>query len=264
MIGVVVVGITKNKKTILVVGCSHTHHSGFTDSNQEKYHWPWLLSRHYDCYFQNAGLEGSSNEEIFCRAVEILSEKKFALVVVMWSGIGRYWIYPENNNIDDYIALGLGVKSTPTVEEYTKLTYAYFNNQYIDVKKWLLKILALENFCKNKQQPFVFVKSFENYIRDFIAAEYSESNKFTNIEPVKHMLDFDNRPDHYIADKLQRIKQLITAVDQSKWVNFTTDAFWGSDYTLDLADDQAHPGILTNKKMYLDLVDYFDAHKIFG
>jgi hypothetical protein len=69
------------------------------------------------------------------------------------------------------------------------------------------------------------------------------------------MLDFDNRPDDYTLTKLNVLKQLVGALDQTHWLNLTTSSF--SDMQTDLADDLAHPGRESNRKLSDNLVEFF-------
>ena len=159
------------KKKILFVGCSFTANSGFTDDNLTKYHWPYLVSKHFDCYYHNAGIGGSSNEEIFYRTLELTANQSFDLVVVMWSALGRKWTYFSEPNIDDFTIINpgpAGFKSNSTeVKDFHKLYLTYFNNQYVSLKQWLDQIICLQGYFKHKKQSYVFVKGFDNLIFDF-------------------------------------------------------------------------------------------------
>jgi hypothetical protein len=249
-----------SKKRILFVGCSFTANCGFNEFNQKKYHWPRLFSQHYDCFFYNAAVGGMSNDEIFYRTLENCSRQIYDLVVVQWSAIGRHWIYFNQSNIDDFSFINYGQvggfipdSSRMQLLEYTRLHYSYFNNDYINLKRWLLLIIALDHILKNQNQSYIFVKGFENHLSDFRNVGV-DNGGFQNIEKIRHRLDFDNRPDYYIKEKIQVIKDLINVVDRTHWINFDSTAF--NDFSLDLADDQMHPGPLANKKLFLDLIDH--------
>lgn len=258
--------IDTRKKRILFVGCSHTADSGFTEENQPKYHWPWLLSNHYDCYFQNAAIGGCSNDEIFYRCNEFIHSSQCDLVVVLWSNIGRKWIYFEDNNVDDFTIINngrlAGVNCNhPGVIEYTKLHYSYFDNKFIEIKHWLLQTLSLASTLQELNLPFVFIKGFDNYINDLLSATVLPCG-FDLSNGLKNILDFDHRPDYYIAEKLRSLKTLLDKTNQNYWLNFDTEAFTSSCYQLDLADDQIHHGPKSNQKLFQDLVVHIEKRRL--
>lgn len=247
-----------SKKRILFVGCSFTavNDNGFSNNKQFLYHWPWLLARHLDVFFYNAGVGGMSNEEIFHRTIENVINTNYDLVVVMWSSIGRHWGYHSVNNVDDFTICNSEIPEgllSWEANQYTKLRITYFNNLYVELKKWLNYIISLDVFLTNQKQKFIFIKSFENYLSDFASAKLT-SNGFVNIDNIKELLDFDHRPDYYINEKLQNIKTLMSHVDTSHWLNFDTASYHAN--TVDYADDNSHPGILSNQQLFLELVEY--------
>jgi hypothetical protein len=249
------------KKRILFVGCSHTADSGFTEENQLKYHWPWLLSNRYDCYFQNAGLGGMSNDEIYYRCSEIILSYKFDLVVVMWSSIGRKWVYFEENNVDEYTIINYGHitglnEDRSEVKKYTALHYSHFDNKFVEIKHWLIQSLSLAATLQHQNTPFIFIKGSDNYLSDILDAACNET-RFGNLsENLKTILDLDNRPDLYIIERLMSLKALADKNNQSYWFNFDKPAFFSEHYTLDLADDGVHLGKLSNQKLDDELQDY--------
>jgi hypothetical protein len=265
---VAVAGVQMSRKKILFVGCSHTADSGFTEENQVKYHWPWLISQHYNCYFHNAGFGGSSNDEIFYRTSELVLQNSFDLVIVMWSDIGRKWVYFNENNVDDFTIINYGNtvgynSSSPELKKYTKLHYAHFNNEFINIKHWVMQTLLLASLLKERKLKFLFIKGFDNYTTDIINSSYSTKNGFILSNSLKKFLDFNHRPDYYILQKLLSLKTLTDLANQSYWFNFDSHAFISPFYCVDVADDNSHPGIESNKKLYLDLVNYVQREKIF-
>jgi hypothetical protein len=254
------------KKRILFVGCSFTADSGFLESNIAKYHWPCLTSNHFDCYYQNAGIGGSSNDEIFYRTVELTADQTYDLVVIMWTSLGRKWVHFSEPNIDDFTIinpgpLGLNCDSD-AVQKLHKLYLTYFNNQYVALKNCLTQIICVQHYFKHKKQSYVFIKGFTNLINSFDSVNYSE-NGFENIsESLKKILDFDNNPDYRILDKIQKIKNLIQQVDLNNCIDFKNFDFYSS--MTDLADDNAHPGIKTNQLLSSKLIEHIDTHRLLG
>ena len=248
------------------MGCSHTEDSGFTPENQPKYHWPWLISDHYDCYFQNAGIGGSSNDEIFYRCSEIILSYKFDLVIVMWSSISRKWVYFEKDNVDDFSIINNGAckglkHKNKELNDYAKLHYSNFDNKFIDLKRWLLQTIMLANSLFYYKTEFIFIKGFENCITDIVGATFTD-NGFKMSDDLKKILDFDNRPDYYINEKLSDLKALVAKVNQDHWLNFESFAFSSPHYAVDLSDDNLHFGKLSNRKIYQDLIKYIEEKKL--
>jgi hypothetical protein len=260
----------KSKPRILFVGCSNTANSGFKEENRPLYHWPWLLSRHYDCYFQNAAIGGASNDEIFYRTIDAVNQTKFDVVIILWTSFSRKWVYFEDNNVDDFTMINEGIVSgyLPNdkkfiTDTYAKIDHAYFNNQYVDLKKWFSQLLTLDSFLNANRQPYIFIKQFDNYITDLTNATYNPADKFSMSDGLKKILDFNNRPDYYILEKLNLLKSLMNSIDQKKWLNFIGDEYMVRLARVDRSDDQLHAGIETNRKLYQALVDYCEKYNIF-
>lgn len=250
---------------ILFAGCSFTAHSGFAAENLDRYHWPVLLSKHYDFDFINLAIGGINNEEIFLRTLESASQTNYELIVIMWTEIGRKSIYYADNNVDDFTIInngepcGLNYK-TAEVQTYSKLHYAYFNNRYVELKRWLLEIIALQNIFEKNKQPFLFIKGFENYLVDFLKVKYVNNAFLLATDNIKKILDFDNRPDDYILKKIDVIKGLIQQINKSHWINFYQPSFF--DMQMDSADDRMHPGPQTNRLLLDTLIEHIDSNNL--
>lgn len=244
---------------IFYAGCSFTANSGFDEARRPECHWPWLLAQRLGLDQTNLAVGGCSNEEIFYRCIEHLTTHRPKLAVVMWSSLSRKWVYPSRDNVDDYTIMNLGHvsglstqglnKDLGPVREYAKLHYAYFDNHYVEIKRWLLQILALEHLTKSLGINAVFIKGFENFLSDFMAiARDPIQGGFSNIrQEIKSMLDFDHRPDDYIWQKIAVIQDLVSKIDRDRWIEFDDYSFRGNQ--VDLADDRVHPGIQTNQQL---------------
>lgn len=245
-----------SKKKVLFAGCSFTDDCGFEDKNLDQ-HWVRLFSNHYDCYFTNIAIGGMSNFEIFTRTVEATSDQPYDLVVVLWSEISRRWMYYSDNNVDDWTNItqmkGFNISNT-SAETISKMIATYFNNDYVNLKHWLTYIIALDGYFQNKKQPYVFAKGFDNYINSFNSAKHTVDSGFEIDPEIKPLLDFDNRPDYYILEKIKVIQNLIRSVDQQAWVNLFDKSFYESK--IDVADDQKHPGPLSNKNFVNQLIEH--------
>lgn len=255
------------KKKILIAGCSLASsplYSGFHEENHFKYHWNQLLTKHYDVDCHNIAIGGMSNHEIFVRSIENCLTDQYNLTVIMWSSIGRLWLYQNKNNVDDWTGFhpenifGLNPADN-SAKLLHKVYYSSFHNSYIELKHWLLQTISLASFFKSRNQPYIFVKGFDNFINDFSIVEYH--NSFVNCtKSLSDMLDFTNRPDEFILSKVNHIKNLIDEHKKLNWVNLSTKSF--IDLIEDVADDSKHPGPITNKKMCSQIIHYIDAQRL--
>jgi hypothetical protein len=254
------------KKKILFVGCSFTAGTGFPNDKLTKHHWPYLVSEHFDCYCYNAGIGSSPNEEIFYRTIEITANQSFDLVVIMWSSIGRRWAYYSDPNIDNFTIIHpgpAGWKSNSTeVKDFHKLYLTYFNNQYVSLKQWLDQIICMQGYFKHKKQLYTFVKGFDNLISDFDNFKTYTHELKDLPDTIKKLLDFENNPDYYLINKIEHIQNLIHQVDTSNWIDFENFSFIKS--RVDLADDNQHPGIITNQNFSLKLISHINEYKLLG
>lgn len=247
---------------ILFDGCSFTANSGFLAENQSALHWPQLLRKHYQVDFDNNGHGGSSNQEIFNRVICATTSKSYNVIFVQWSEISRQWIYYSNQNIDNFTIINSRtpkgyLNNSSEVQQYTKLHYTYFNNQYVNLKRWLYQVLALAGYLDSKNQPYVFIKGFENYVSAFKKIEYVPAIGFKNLEnSIKKFLDFDYRPDDYLLCKIKEIQLLLDSARQLNWVNFDSPSF--IDAMTDVSDDNMHPGANSNLQLFNQLVEYCD------
>lgn len=246
-----------NKKA-LFVGCSFTATSGFTIENQSKFHWPYLFCKDIGFDIVNLAIGGMSNNEIFLRTTEAVANDRYDLVVVMWSEVDRRWEYCSDKNIDDFTMLNNSIakgyqSESDYAKEYAKMHYLHFNNRYIKIKHWLLNSWSLEQTLKSLTIPFVFIKGFSNNINQLHNVTYN--NGFRNIQSLKFMFDFDNRPDFYIQNKLSVLQTLILKQDQTKWLNLFGPSFF--DMLIDVADDQSHPGPKTNQALADNLINFY-------
>jgi len=115
---------------------------------------------------------------------------------------------------------------------------------------------------EHQQQPYVFVKGFENIIRDIHQVTYDPNEGFSRMtDQVKQMLDFENRPDDYILVKIQDLQRLLKCVKHQNWVNMFDSSVLESG--VDRADDGHHPGKQSNQLLASRLISHCNYRKIF-
>jgi len=241
-------------QNILVSGCSFTEQCGFTKQNQPLYHWPYLLANHYKASITNIGKNAGTCEEIFYRTQEQVLSKSYDLVVVLWTYPHRRWAYSSYNNVDEWTIL-----TPPTgpvgknadisgVKDYAHLHYKHFDNAYMNLKRFLLQVKGLELVLKQCNQNYVFIQGC-----DTLCKEVYDRNLTSD---MKDMLDFHNRPDEYIFEKLDNLRNILTSIDFDNTIEWLDYSFY--DKKLDRADDNVHPGPLSNKLLFDKLVAHIN------
>jgi len=133
-----------HKNRILLVGCSHSASSGFTDENFEKYHFSKLLERKYDINIYNKALAGASNSIIFNQTVMTTTAQDFDGVIVQWSALHRLWMYnsSDSENGEEWTTI---LQFQPLTGDYLTFQKIYidkFINVYESIKQRLIKIIA--------------------------------------------------------------------------------------------------------------------------
>lgn len=253
-----------NKK-VLFSGCSFTHKCGFSSENQLLYHWPHLLELHFKFDSKNIALGGASNSEIFYRTVKQLSIDDYDVAVVQWSSISRLWVYNSQNNIDDYTILNNGkvitgfIVDRSATEQFSNLYYKHFFNRMVSLQQWLLSIIALESLLSKTNTKYIFVKGFDNNLKAFLDFKKSETKEVP--DELKSFVDFDNKPDDYILEKINEILLLIDVVSNFNWLNFDSTAFY--DFPTekdDVACDGVHPGKISNQKLAEYIIPIIDDY----
>jgi len=244
------------KLELLTVGCSFTADCGFTDENRKKYHWPELFAKNFNYNLNNHAIGGMSNEEIFYRTIHAITKNDYDLVIVMWSSLHRKWLYFNENNVDDFVSANFGSNNNFAVQEFAKVYYAYFSNHYIEIKKWLLSCIALQEILNSKKIKWRFARGFNNHIDEFSNINYKNNAWSGNTTPIKRILDWENRPDEYLHEKILDIQYLIKRLQKDNWINLYTSPF--NQLSTDVADDNQHPGPEANKIFLQDLIDSFE------
>lgn len=233
-----------------VLGCSHSATSGFKQNINK--HYVNLLKNRLGCGINNISITGMSNHEIFQRAVEQVENIDHNdIFLIQWSALGRQWVYCHENNVDDFTQIlpnvcGFG-QSAPA-EELQKLTLGYFFNQYMHLKHWLGYMIALQKVLKCSNVRYFYVNGFDNFVESLDVYRNCQLNSLDNITvdlKLRHILDFDNRPDEYILTKLNTLLKLYNQLDFDQCVKFGEFHFGKAQ--LDLADDQSHWGEQCNK-----------------
>ena len=58
-----------------------------------------------------------------------------------------------------------------------------------------------------------------------------------------------------MIEKIDSLNNIINVIDKPNWVNLYTPSFM--EIAIDRADDNSHPGKLSNKKMANEFIDFY-------
>lgn len=128
---------------ILTVGDSFTY--GEELANRTVQAWPYLLSTALKKEVLNLGRGGGSPEYIFRTTVHETVKQKFDIVIVGWSNISRF-------ETMDFCVNPNTKRNVSWIENYYKYSY----NTELALSKWLAQALALQEYLKAINQPYLF------------------------------------------------------------------------------------------------------------
>ena len=133
---------------ILTVGDSFTY--GEELSDRLNHAWPYLISKLTNIPVDNKGIGGASNDYIFRTTIEQTSQIKYDMVIVAWADTSRLEVFHDGNplSINHW-----GRRNIPWVPDYYKYSY----NEKFGFRKWFVQALALQQYLKSINQPYLFV-----------------------------------------------------------------------------------------------------------
>jgi hypothetical protein len=249
-------------KQVLIVGGSEN----LLDEENQNYHYITLLQQLGKYEIKNISMGNMSCAESFYRCVPEIEQTDYDLVIILWTPVWRKWVYFSDNNIDDFTVIAPGSiigfnKESSAADQYNKLYHAYFNNQYINTHRFLSQVLLMQSYFKVKNIPLVMCRDGRDYITDILATDYIPGQGIINVSDIlKEILDFDNRPDYYILQKLNVLKLLIGKIDRSLWIDFENFRF--EDQKVDLHSDGHHAGPVSHANFFKLLISKLEEHQL--
>lgn len=262
-----------NPSNVLITGCSFSAHSrnqtGWLPEHRYK-HYHAIIEQKLDCKILNEAVGGCSNFEIFSRTIDFcLQNNEIDFCIVQWSSLHRLWLYEAINNIDDFTIINNStiagkVSNMQNAKQLHKLLFDY-HNSYMELKHWLILQNSLQNFFKNQKIDYVFIRGFDNYVSDIkMLVDQLPFNCIPDVdipESIKKILNFNDNPDDYLFKKLMNIVNLYKTIDENNCIgyNYSKNAY-GLEFDFrdikDLADDNCHPGQITNSMVADSILDY--------
>ena len=249
------------KNEILVINETN----GFAPGKEQN-RWNNLLSEKHGFNVREISYAGISNDEICYKLIEEIEKDPPKFVIIQWSHYDMHSEFFGEGNVDDHTGIWRGAahgifSDNPEVQKFAELHHKLFNNRYMKLKRLLLRIIGFTAYLEQKGVDYVYIKGFESDMYHYRNIQYTPETGFTNVAPrMELQLDFANRPDDYILEKLDIIKGLIDKVGTFKWVDFWSST-WHKE-KVDMAEDGRSPGKLANQKMFDDLTKYLEGRNL--
>ena len=235
---------------VLFNGCSLVDRCGFEPHNIDKL-WVNLISDHLDWNTTNIGHGGSSNEQIMHRTINELSmNDNYDMVVVEWSSIYRFQLFRQNPtwNIVTLNSYS-NVFDQPEDKKIHNLLWKHYNNDNALLNQNLNTMIMLARYIESLNIQYVFVRGFDNYISELHSVD---DWKDLSDETKENLYTLSSCADDYINECFQLHKKKLDIISKLKWAN--KGSLLGMK--VDLADDNNHPGPISNIKWKEMFVDY--------
>ena len=144
-------------------------------------------------------------------------------------------------------------RAVPGYEKFHSIWIKNFLHPRIDLLEWMTQIVVLNNFLKQSQIPYMFIKGFDNFLKDLQHDHWSNtSDEFKSV-----VLHVDVLPDWEIDPFYSELKLLFDIMEiqtGSNWLNLR-ELSW-VDSMIDCADDNLHPGIVSHKKFFDSIITF--------
>lgn len=207
-------------------GCSITNGHGFKYQEKDSRLYTNLVSKNH----VNHASRGASNLKIFLQTSNAIIDRVADIYVVQWSGLHRHWVYPAPDK-----GIYFGSPKDPNneiVTENDKLIahYQLLNHDYGNIMQLLDFCRILQVQARRHNCRLIFINGI---------VEWSNNEEWM----YKLVADAE---DHDIA--VERLKNNIELVDWNLWVN-PWCSFYTMSKSLDLAEDNLHPGPKTHKQI---------------
>lgn len=133
--------------------------------------YPSLLGEKFNCEVNNQSLIGGSNDRIFRLAITETADVHWDLVICAWTSLDRFDLTDGNKDI----AIGMG---SPWGYAWVK---DYIKHHWDPIRQdnnFIVKVLALQSYFKQKNQRYVFVNSSYLNIRRHKLWNKIDTNKW--------------------------------------------------------------------------------------
>lgn len=233
---------------ILVSGCSYSHTCGFNEPAGKI--WVDHISKQHEV--KNIAQNGHSNFKIFIRTCsELLVNNSYDLIIVQWSSLYRLNLNKGHNIYNNLVSYTLADKKN--LAPMHRVWKKQFIHPRIELLEFLTLVATMTRFLKSLNLQFVFVKAFDNELTNLSNQYWKQCDPsfkdfmlhLSSLPDWEVDLFFNDLRNHYLA---------MTSLSQDYWINLNKND-WFSDI-IDTADDELHPGILSNRKYFEQIKDF--------
>ena len=216
----------------------------------------------------NIAVRGNSNERIFLETAHELSQHRYDLVIVCWTGYPRHVFWPGLELYDCRRAFtpGLSRLSPKTIVEHNGNDISWTSAEFEKIRQWFMMLThdhyyildicryvsVLEKLAGLQGAKIYFVNTlcpwdpgyFEQF--DQLADTVVRPDMLTTY--TNQLLNSEHRDDDQIDalfHMMGKDYQQIGGVNSSCWLNLYQSL---SSLKVDLGNDDEHPGPLSHKK----------------
>ena len=136
---------------ILTVGDSFTYGAELADREQDA--WPFVLGRELNLDVENLAVPAGSNDRTFRVAVNKTASNNYKLVICGWTEVSRIDTTAHGEELQITSASTWLHDKFPWVKDY----YANHYSEQLAQETWLTKVIALQDFFKQRNQKYIFV-----------------------------------------------------------------------------------------------------------
>jgi hypothetical protein len=228
---------------ILVSGCSFSYGFGLPGTTKDPNCWANQVAQSLNASIDNVSVPGYDNTGIFLNAITSLTSKKYDLILIQLTSLGRIVVSPNihgSRHITHYNIHPIGVSDS----EYKKF-YKTFVKLNQDFEHWnrLTKIIfSVQNLVKAGHN-IRFINGLLNWPQELF--DRADSNY------AKNIIDYHNLPDSDIQIGLDCINRDKENINLDLWLNP-----FNSFYQLQIdqiSPEDNHPGI-KSQRIYAEMI----------
>lgn len=222
-------------------GCSLTEGAPFIEVNES---YANIVNNYFQPdLFLNYATSGSGNKTIFLQAMRmVLTDVNH--IFVQWSFPGRQkWYY----GFDKWVATNNSEYNNPLKNKLSDHNFKNFvdafkiidstYNQYYELKD---QITILNTICKKLNKNIYYING-GMHIDPVLLNKTIIYDAYLQLLPEsRNILDLDNLPDADIRKSIKEVREMLTIIDKTQWVNIERIA------RVDRGYDGSHPGPKSN------------------